>query len=470
MKKYDVIIIGAGSAGLSARKEVAKETDNYLVVDQGPLGTTCARVGCMPSKVLIQVANDFDRKHVFKEVGIGGGESLSIDSKKVMTHVRKLRDRFVKGVLESFDKWSDKFIQGTASFVDQHTIKIGEDRYEAKKIIVAVGSRPRILKDWEKYKDHLVTTDDFFEMEELPQNMAVIGLGVIGLELGQALNKLGVDIVGLTKDRSMGGLSEPHLQDYVIDKLSKEFPIHFDGAEFNQVLSNNRVELQSGDKKYEVDKVLVCMGRKSNLDKVNFSDLNIPLNDQGIPEIDENQMTVKDHPHLFIAGDATATRPILHEASDEGTIAGYHAVHEEACFKRRVPFAITFSEPNIAQIGERFKDLKKEGVNFVTGKVSFEGQGRSIVKLKEQGILHIYVDKESGRLLGAELQAPDGEHLAHLIAWAISLKLTAKEALKMPFYHPVVEEGLRTALRDAVDQSSKEKDQELSRCGDTPIR
>ncbi|MEO0405570.1 MAG: dihydrolipoyl dehydrogenase, partial [Bacteroidota bacterium] len=105
-----------------------------------------------------------------------------------------------------------------------------------------------------------------------------------------------------------------------------------------------------------------------------------------------------------------------------------------------------------------------------TGQVSFEGQGRSIVKLKEKGVLHIYANKSDGIILGAELMAPDGEHLAHLIAWAMSLDLTVQEALKMPFYHPVIEEGLRTALRNAAEQVEVKAESELFRCEDPPIR
>jgi dihydrolipoamide dehydrogenase len=106
----------------------------------------------------------------------------------------------------------------------------------------------------------------------------------------------------------------------------------------------------------------------------------------------------------------------------------------------------------------------------VTGEVSFEGQGRSIVKLKEKGMLKLFAARKDGEILGAELFAPDGEHLAHLIAWGIAMKLTVQEMLTMPFYHPVVEEGLRTALRDARDKLESQGEFELFRCQDTPIR
>lgn len=111
MKNYDVVIIGAGTAGLSARKVVSKYTQSYVIVDDGILGTTCARVGCMPSKAFIQIANDFHRRTSFQETGIDGSELLKIDSKKVMSHTRKLRDRFVRSVLGGMEEWKNEHFE-----------------------------------------------------------------------------------------------------------------------------------------------------------------------------------------------------------------------------------------------------------------------------------------------------------------------------------------------------------------------
>ena len=479
MKHYDVVIIGAGTAGLSARKEVAKKTDNYIVVDDGPLGTTCARVGCMPSKVLIQVANDFDRRKKMEQMGILGGNQLSVDSTRVMAHVRALRDRFVKGVKSPMAAWSDKLIPKRAQFKDLHTLEIGGELVKADKIIIATGSRPVLPVEWLPYQDFLIDTDSFFELPELPQAVAVIGLGVIGVEIGQALHKLGVKVIGVTVGKAIGGLSDPALQDYVAQKLSAEMPVYFTGATLVGKTSAGKIQVSADGTVFEVDKIIATVGRRANVDKLGLQNLGISLDKKGMPDVDSNTMKLKQAPHIFLPGDANGDRAILHEAADEGVIAGYNAVNEEQCFRRRTPMAITFSEPNIAVVGKHYFQLKNDQDSFVTGKVSFEGQGRSIVKLKEQGLLHIYADNPTGTILGAELQSPDGEHLAHLIAWAISLKLTVFEALKLPFYHPVIEEGLRTALRDAALQlalqldlqlDSGEHKFELLRCGDAPIR
>lgn len=448
MRRVDVAIIGAGSAGLSARSEVAKKTDNYVVIDDGILGTTCARIGCMPSKVLIQVATDFERRHKLAEEGILGGDKLTIDRKIVMQHVRKLRDRFVRAVMGGMENWMDEahFLKKRARFIDAHTLDLGDEIIRADKIIIATGSHPIIPKELAPHKDFLMTTDYLFEEKDLPQSMAIVGLGVIGIELGQALHRLGIDVVGIARRKLIAGVTDPEVLAYVTKKFSEQMTISYQGIEKCHE-HNNQLYITTDGKEYKVDKVLVTAGRAPNIKGLGIENLNCELNNN-IPEFHLGTMALKDHDHIFLVGDVNGLRPILHEASDQGKIAGFNAVNSKTDFKHRVPIEITFSDPNIAAVGMRYEDLKNSGFNFAVGEVSFEGQGRSIVKLKEIGLLRVYGDVESGKLLGAELFAPDGEHLAHLISWAIANDMTVNELLSLPFYHPVIEEGLRTALRD----------------------
>lgn len=468
MRKVDVAIIGAGTAGLSARREVAKITDNYVVIDDGPLGTTCARTGCMPSKVLIQVANIFHRRHQFSQMGIYGANELIIDTKNVMQHVRKLRDRFVNSVFKDMKTWQDKLIKKRSRFIDANTLDLGDEKIEANKIIIATGSSPVIPGTWKQYSKHFIDTDSFFELEELPRNIGVIGLGVIGLEIGQALHRLGVEIVGIDQRKVVGGLSDPELKKYTVKKFCEEMNLYFDGADIVGEEKNGLV-IKSGNHQWKFEKVFLTMGRRPNLAGLGLEEIGVHFNENKIPVYDHGTFQIKDFP-IYLVGDTNNERPVLHEASDEGRIAGYNSVRDsQQCFQRRTSLAIVFSDPNISIVGKGYQQLKNEGVEFSTGEVSFEGQGRAIVKLKEVGLVHIYAEKTSGKLLGAEIFAPEGEHLAHLLAWAISLNLTAFQTLSLPFYHPVMEEGLRTALRNLSKKIETERPAlEVLRCQDPP--
>lgn len=159
-KTVDVAILGAGSAGLSALKEVQKMTENYVVIQDGPLGTTCARVGCMPSRVMIQIANQFHHRGHLSQYGIAGGKALKIDLKKALRHVRTMRDGFVEGVLEATDRIGDKRILGRATFEGPNHLRVGSQGIRAERVIVATGSTPAIPKEFAGLsKNQLLTTD-----------------------------------------------------------------------------------------------------------------------------------------------------------------------------------------------------------------------------------------------------------------------------------------------------------------------
>ncbi|MCT4640936.1 MAG: dihydrolipoyl dehydrogenase [Bacteriovoracaceae bacterium] len=446
MKKFDYVIIGAGSAGLNARRQIAKHTDNWVVIDDGILGTTCARVGCMPSKVLIQVAADYKRFSKHLEQGILS-EQPAIDHKKVMEHVRKLRDRFVRAVMGGMSNWinDEKLIRKRASFVDAHTLDLGDEKIQANKIIVATGSTPFIPDSLKPYSDYLITTDQFFELDKLPSSIAVVGLGVIGIELGQAIADLGIDTTLIARRRIIAGISDPQVNEYVCSKYEQNYNISFDGIKSISEESG-KLKISLIDREIFVEKILVTTGRRPNLSSLKLENLELDLKKL---DFCNKTFSLKEYPHIYVPGDVNGKKAILHEASDEGNIAGINSVFDNLKpFKTRVPLEITFSEPTIFKAGQSYESLNQNNISFEIGEVSFEGQGRSIVKLKEIGMLRVYGDKKTGLILGAEGFGPDSEHLAHLLAWVIEMNKTVNEVLSFPFYHPVIEEGLRTALRD----------------------
>ncbi len=212
MTMFDIIIIGAGTAGISAYKEAVKHTNNILIINDGPWDTTCARVGCMPSKVLISTANRmFDIQNA-QEVALD--VSANINTNQVMQHVQNLRDRFTQATLKDVDQWpTEHKISGKAHFIDAQTVEVNGKQYKSKSFILAVGSTPNYDQIWkQELGNRLITTDQIFELKTLPKSIAVIGSGVVALEIAQAMHRLGVETTIFARSKRIGILTSSRVQ------------------------------------------------------------------------------------------------------------------------------------------------------------------------------------------------------------------------------------------------------------------
>ncbi|MBQ4831825.1 dihydrolipoyl dehydrogenase [Pseudoalteromonas sp. MMG010] len=454
----DVVVIGAGTAGLSAYRNAKQHTPNVLMIESGPYGTTCARVGCMPSKLLIAAAEAAHAIEAAPGFGVHSSKPV-IDGKAVMARVRSERDRFAGFVVEAVDEINaDDKIRGYAKFLDSNRVQIDEHTIiTAKRFVIATGSRPAYPGVFNNFGDKLIINDDVFDWEDLPESVAVFGPGVIGLELGQALHRLGVKVKLFGVGGAIGPITDPVVKDYANKVFAEEFFVDTDSNVSDMTQVDGKPQLtyvdKNGEKQTEqFDYVLAATGRVPNVDKLGLENTAIALDERGVPFADTHTMQCGDS-NIFIAGDASNMIPLLHEASDQGTIAGQNAGRfpDVRNGLRRAPIAAVFSDPQIAMVGETYKQITTrlgECGCFETGEVSFENQGRSRVMLKNKGHMRVYAEQGSGLFLGAEFIGPQAEHIAHLLAWAVQNKMTVPQMLDMPFYHPVIEEGLRTALRD----------------------
>jgi len=450
-KKVDVAILGSGTAGLNATSQVGPTGKSFLLINGGEPGTTCARVGCMPSKALIQVAEDYHRRTHLGRYGVDGHAELTIDIPEAMEHVQDLRDNFVDRVLtNSTDNMGDKFIQAYAHFVDPHTLELDNgDRVVAERFVIATGSRPALPRAWAEFGDKLMTTDTFFEQEDLPKSVAVVGLGIIGLELGQSLSRLGVQVTGFDMAETIGGASDPEVSKSALEIMQKDFPIHL-GRPVDITEEGDQLRVTAGDQSVVVDKVLASLGRIPNIEGLALENTGIELDLKGIPVYDPHTMQCGNS-HIFIAGDVNGQRPILHEAGDEGKIAGYNAAHDEiVAFQRKLPLSINFCDPNICLVGASYRSLDLE--NTAIGEVRMAPVGRAMIMGQNRGVIRVYADKKSGLMLGAEMITTRGENLAHLLNWAITQGMTVGDLIQMPFYHPVIEEALQAALNNLYAQ------------------
>ncbi|GAA0311437.1 dihydrolipoyl dehydrogenase [Psychrobacter aestuarii] len=461
-----VAIIGAGTAGQNAFRQASKQTDDIVIINDGFWTTTCATVGCMPSKLLIAAA---DRAHEAKTADIFGVHAeVEIDGKAVMARVQAERDHFVSFSQKQVNDWDDdKKIAGQACINADGNIEVNDECIEAQHIIIATGSSPFIPEGWaETLGDSLLTSDTVFELQDLPASLAVVGAGAIGLELAQAFARLGVEVTLFNRVGRVGGLKDKDVNQQAITCLSNELTLELD-SKINEVACDSQdgtlratidyCDHHGEQKQWQGERVLVATGRRNNIERLGVTHLGVSLDDKNRPQdLDKNTGRIGDL-NVYIIGDANAHLPILHVASDEGFSAGHSVcLNDEQSHLRppSIPLSIVFCEPQIATVGMSLPEIEAQNLEYVIGKVNFSNQGRSRIMAVNCGKLHIYACAKTDKILGACMAAPDGEYIAHILAIAITNEMSIKTLLESPFYHPTILEGLRSALRHAQEQMS----------------
>ena len=292
-KRYvDVAVIGAGSAGMTAFRAAQEWTDNVVLIEGGEYGTTCARVGCMPSKLLIAAAEAAHAVHQAPEFGVST-RGVEIDDVAVMDRVRRERDRFVGFVVESVENIPEiQRIRGSARFLDDHQIQVGDHTIvEAARVVIATGSTPSFPQSFAELGDRLVVNDDIFGWRRLPKSVAVFGPGVVGLELGQALSRLGVEVLMFGRSGQVGPLSDPAVMDAARDALSQEFHLDPDAEVHRMERAEDGVYIEyrglnGRNRATVVDYVVAATGRAPNVAGLRLENTGLPLDDKGIPEFD----------------------------------------------------------------------------------------------------------------------------------------------------------------------------------------
>src|SRR5690606_33490997 len=300
--KVDVAIIGAGTAGLTAYKAATKAGARTILIEQGPHGTTCARVGCMPSKLLIAAADAAQAARLAPEFGVLV-DNVRINGEEVMRRVREERDRFVGFVLREVDDMpEDTKLDGKARFVSDTVLEVGDHtRVEARSVVIATGTRPHIPAQYEHLGDRAIINDEVFDWHELPESVLVVGAGVIGLELGQALNRLDIRTRVLQRSRHLGGLRDPAVLESATDAVGAELDVCLEAAILDVRRVGNEAEVR-----YQVpgqpevterfEYVLLATGRLPNLESLGLENTGAQLDDRGRPAFDADTLQLTHTP------------------------------------------------------------------------------------------------------------------------------------------------------------------------------
>ncbi|HEY8907199.1 MAG TPA: dihydrolipoyl dehydrogenase [Rhodoferax sp.] len=456
----DVAIVGAGTAGMGAYRAARARTDSVLLIEGGSYSTTCARFGCMPSKLLIAAAQAAYQARHTEPFGVLV-ESVTVDGAAVMARLQRERNRFVGFVLETVNSMApgDR-LTAKVGFQDANTLVTEQGQLiHAKRIVIATGSIPVLPPMLKALSARLLTNENVFELPTLPTSLAVFGSGILGMELAQAMSRLGVNVTVFGVGGGVAGIHDPVIRDYANKVFNEEFYLDASAQVrfVRETATSVEVNYLHRDGVWhteQFDYVLATTGRAPDVAGLALGNTGLQLNDHGVPVFD--RLTLQcGNSAIFIAGDASNDIPLLHEAADQGRIAGENAGRYPDIQPglRRTPLAVVFTDPQITSVGFSLKQLNQHFKGrFAEGFMSFEDQGRSRVMLLNKGILKVYAEQGSGLFLGAEMFGPAAEHIGHLLAWAAQKRMTVSEMLEMPFYHPVIEEGLRTALRDLNHQ------------------
>ncbi|MDP4026405.1 dihydrolipoyl dehydrogenase [Methylobacterium sp. NEAU 140] len=461
----DVAVIGAGTAGIAAYRAAAEAGAHAVLIERGPGGTTCARVGCMPSKLLIAAG---EAAHAARGADLFGVRvsGVAVDGPAVLARLRAERDRFVGAVFDSLDAIpADRRIAGHARFRDRGSLAVGDAcivRYRAA--VIATGSSPAVPEPLRGLGARVLTTDTLFEIPNLPASLAVLGLGPVGIELAQALARLGVRVTALDSGRTIAGLTEPDLVGQAAALFADAMDLHLgarldaaEAAEGGVRLSwtcDGASGATSGSA--TVERVLAAAGRPPNIRDLGLETTGLRLDADGMPAFDARSLVCADAP-ILIAGDADGWRPVLHEASRQGRIAGANAAALAAGRSTQAPepwpsLAMVFTHPQAAAFGAPYDPDARDRI---TGSADFSDQGRARVEGVNRGGIRLWAGRD-GRLFGGEMFGPAVEHLAHLLSGALRDGLTAQALRDRPIYHPTVEEGVETALSEIIRKVSAE--------------
>jgi dihydrolipoamide dehydrogenase len=451
----DTIVIGAGPGGYVAAIRAAQLGQKVTIVEKGNLGGVCLNVGCIPSKALITAGHRYhDAKHS-EDLGITA-ENVKVDFSKVQAWKGTVVDKLTSGVGGLLKGNKVDIVKGEAYFVDANNIRVMTENsaqtYTFKNAIIATGSRPIELPAF-KYSDRVIHSTGALNLDHIPESMAIIGGGVIGVELGSVYANFGTKVTILEgMDEILAAFEKP-MSSIVKRNLKKK-----DVDIFTKVKAKGVEETENGvvvtyeekgeDKKVEAEYLLVTVGRKPNTDELGLEQVGIELDERGFIKTDKQCRTSVNN--IFAIGDIISGPQLAHKASYEGKIAAeVISGHAAEIDYLGIP-AVVFSEPELATVGYTEQQGKDEGLDIVASKFPFAANGRALALNAAEGFMKLITRKEDGLVIGAQIAGPGASDMIAELGLAIEAGMTAEDIAMTIHAHPTLGEITMEAAEVAM--------------------
>jgi dihydrolipoamide dehydrogenase len=451
MASYDVIVIGGGPGGYVAAIRCAQlGLKTACVEGRESLGGTCLNVGCIPSKALLHASHQLhEAEHNFAKMGLTG-KSPSVDWKQMQAYKADVIDGNTKGIEFLFKKNKVDWIKGWGSIPAAGQVKVGDDIHQAKNIIIASGSVPSSLPGIEIDEQIVVTSTGALSLPKIPKKMAVIGAGVIGLELGSVYARLGSEVTVIEFLDVITPGMDGEIQKTFQRTLKKQGLNFIMGAAVQSVDAsktkakvNYKLRKDDSDHSLDADVVLVATGRKPYTDGLGLDALGVEMTPRG--QIKTNAHWQTNIAGIYAIGDAIEGPMLAHKAEDEGMAAAEVIAGKHGHVNYNIIPGVIYTAPEVANVGQTEEQLKAEGRAYKVGKFSFMGNGRAKANFAADGFVKILADAASDRILGAHIMGPSAGELIHEICVAMEFGASAQDLALTCHAHPTYSEAVREA-------------------------
>jgi mycothione reductase len=457
MKKYDVIVIGSG-CGTNIVNEALAHGLSVALVDKGPLGGTCANLGCIPSKMLIFAADRIAEIQEAKKLGVEA-EIRNIDFGFIMERMRQSvreNQKHMKQELSYVENLD--FYEGIGHFIDDYTIEVNGEKIKGDKIFIASGSRPLIppIKGLESLG--YLTNETVLQLKERPDNLIIIGGGYIAVEYGHFFAAMGTKVTILEMLDRLVLAEEPEISEILKKELSRRMDV-YTSVQAEEVKKNGRSitvivnDLKAGRKKeFMAQRILVAVGRRSNADLLKVENTGVEVDKRGFIKVNEYLETTKKN--IFAVGDANGQQMFTHVANVEASLAADNAIHDSKIKMdySAAPHAV-YSHPQIASVGLT-EEVARKAYKVLVGKAKYSDVAQGEAMMEENGFAKAIVEANTGKILGFHIIGPYAPILIQEVINAMASSGGIDQIQTGMHIHPAITELIPEVLSNLKNTTS----------------
>ncbi len=458
---FDVIIIGGGPGGyVCAIRAAQLGLKTACVESRGALGGTCLNIGCIPSKSLLNLSENFYKaKKDFNQQGIEISD-LKLNIDKMMSNKDKSIQILTKGVEFLFKKNKVTYLKGKGSLISKNDVVVHnnnkKENYKAKNIVIATGSDVVSLPGITIDEKNIISSSGALSLNKVPKKLIVIGGGYIGLEMGSVWSRLGSEVTVIEYlDCITPGMDREVSKEFqkILNKQGIKFKLNTKVTSVknknNSVLVNFSDNKTSKNETIEADKVLVSVGRKPYTEGLNLSEVGIKKDDKGRIKVNEKlETSVKN---IYAIGDVIRGPMLAHKAEDEGIAVAEILAGQAGHVNYDVIPGVIYTSPEVATVGKTEEQLKSEDKSYKVGKFPFLANSRAKVNNETEGFVKILADKNTDKVLGVHIIGPHCGDMIAEMALAMEFGASAEDIARTCHAHPTHTEAIKEAAL-AVDK------------------